>query len=208
MLSNVKNKANLADFLLRDWIAKLELRLKPAFEVYLAGGFHDINRAVKVVLGGHSEVPELGSDHEEADSRMFIHIAHGRYKLGVNRVVLWCLDTDVAAMCPRYCRLLGLRELYLKTGVRQKKRFIPMHDVANELGDSTSQMLPAIHAASGCDSTSAFFGIGKQRWLNLIEEHPELHNGLCHLGTVLLISTLKLRRPLCHSCRFCTVERN
>ncbi len=38
------------------------------------------------------------------------------------------------------------------------------------------------HAASGCDSTSAFFGIGKQRWLNLIEEHPELHNGLCHLG--------------------------
>ena len=71
MLSNPKNKANIANFLLTDWIKKCKNELPEGHEIYLSSGFHDMKRVVKVVLGSQSEIKELQSDHEEADSRMF-----------------------------------------------------------------------------------------------------------------------------------------
>ena len=56
------------------------------------GGFHDMKRAVKVVIGSQSKIEELQSDLEEADSRMFLHIAHAKQVLGVDRVLLWSID--------------------------------------------------------------------------------------------------------------------
>ena len=74
MLSNPKNKANIANFLLTDWIKKCKNELPEGHEIYLSGGFHDIKRVVKVVFGSQSEIKELQSDHKEADSRMFFCI--------------------------------------------------------------------------------------------------------------------------------------
>ena len=54
------------------------------------------------------------SDHEEADSRMFVHIAHTTQANNVKRVSLWSIDTDVAAMCPKYCLSCGIEEFYFK----------------------------------------------------------------------------------------------
>ena len=88
MLSNPKNKANIANFLLIDWIKKCKKEAPEGREIYLSNGFHDIKRAVKVVLGSQSEIEELQSDHEETDSRMFLHIAHAKQVLGVDRVLL------------------------------------------------------------------------------------------------------------------------
>ena len=51
MLSNPKNKANIANFLLTDWIKKCKKKLTEGREIYLSGGFHDMKRAIKVVLG-------------------------------------------------------------------------------------------------------------------------------------------------------------
>ena len=84
-------------------------------------------------------------------------------------------------MCPRYCFLLGINELYFKTGVKQK-RFIPMHKVAEQIGHEMSLILPVIHALSGCDSTSSFTGIGKLRWFKTVQSHPELVAGLKKVG--------------------------
>ena len=72
--------------------------------------------------------------------------------------------SDVATMCPMYSKLLGLEELFFKTGVKQRARYIPMHQVAVNLQQSGMCMaLSALHAFSGCDSTSAFFGIEQKR---------------------------------------------
>ena len=122
MLSNPKNKANIANFLLTDWIKKCEKELPERREIYLSGGFHDMKREVKVVLGSQSEIDEFKSDHKEADSRMFLHIAHTKQVLGVDRVLLWSIDSDVGAMCPRFCLLLDIKEFYFKTGVGKAKR--------------------------------------------------------------------------------------
>ena len=44
--------------------------------------------------------------------------------------------------------------------MKDKKRFILMHDVAERVGSEISQILPLLHAATGCDSTSAFASHG------------------------------------------------
>ena len=75
MLSNPKNKANIADFLLNYWIGICEEQPLPGYEIYFSGGFHDINRAVKVTPGHHIDIPQPGCDHEEGDSRTFLNIA-------------------------------------------------------------------------------------------------------------------------------------
>ena len=58
--------------------------------------------------------------------------------------------------------LLNIGELFFKTGVNNKKRFIPMHKICSEIGNDMSPVLPVIHALTGFDSTSAFSGIGKK----------------------------------------------
>ena len=45
-------------------------------------------------------------------------------------------------MCPKAVHLLILQQLFFKTGVKDKKQFIPMHDVAERVG---SEILKYCH---------------------------------------------------------------
>ena len=78
-----------------------------------------------------------------------------RICLSLSEQFCGALIRNVAAMCPRYCILLGINELYFKTGV---KPFIPMHRVAEEIGHEMSLILSVIHVLSGCDSASSASG--------------------------------------------------
>ena len=73
------------------------------------------------------------------------------------------------SICPRIAHLLDIK-LFFSIGVKEKKRYIPMYDVALELGDSMSLDPPVIHAVSGCDSPSLFCGVGKKWRLTTMEE--------------------------------------
>ena len=57
-----------------------------------------------------------------------------------------------------------------------------MHSVTRNLGRTLSAALPVIHALSGCNSTSAFSGIGEKRWLKVASHHPEIFERLCYIG--------------------------
>ena len=62
------------------------------------------------------------------------------------------------------------------TGLREK-----IYEVfSNDLADDVLKALPAIHALSGCDSTSAFLGIGKVK----------MHNAVCKVETFLAAAAL------------------
>lgn len=171
--SNSKNKSDFANLLLSDWITKHEQRSSPGHEIYLADGFHDIVRVVKVGPSNLSAAPELEADMK-ADSCMFLHVPHAKQTLGVNKMLMWSLNSDAASM---NSSILGVDECYFKDGDGQKKRFIPMHRVATELGTDMCFMLPNVHTITGCD----YFSLqGKKSWLQSAAEHPEL--GLKHLG--------------------------
>ena len=53
-------------------------------------------------------------------------------------------------------------------------RYIPAHAIAHSLGPSKAMALPAFHALTGCDTTSAFFGKGKKTAWSVWQSMPEL----------------------------------
>ena len=52
-------------------------------------------------------------------------------------------------------------KLWIAFGIRQNYRYILVHDIVGELGPSKALALPAFHALTVCDTTSAFFGKGQ-----------------------------------------------
>ena len=50
------------------------------------------------------------------------------------------------------------------------RRFIPVHDICRSYSPVFINILPAIHALTGCDSTSAFFGIGKKSVYTMVTD--------------------------------------
>lgn len=169
-LSNTVNKLNLADFVFNDLVELCKDQLPNERTVFLGGGFKDPKKAARVEKDVCISEESLEPDHEEADSRMFVHIDHAVRNLNVHSVVLWRVDSDVAALCPRNARLLNIK-LFFRTGAKEKRV------VELRLGDNISQALPVIHALSGSDSTSSFYGVGKKRWFTTMEKNPAVLEG-------------------------------
>ena len=59
----------------------------------LAGGFLYPQRTVLVTKGFKGDMPELKSDQEEADSRLFLHISYAQNMFKSVRTILWSIDS-------------------------------------------------------------------------------------------------------------------
>ena len=84
------------------------------------------------------------------------------------RIVIKTPDTDVVVLALYYFpQMKHVSEFWIETGrvtkTSDQRRFIPIHSISKSLGPLFCLILPAIHALSGCDSTSALFGIGNKR---------------------------------------------
>ena len=132
-LSNCKNKENLANFLFEDWCQEAAKRLRADHVLQLAGGFRDEEETVSVSQGRINYIEELRSDHEEADFRMFVHLKYAFYLNTVERYIIWSPDTDVAVLGVHFAEKFGLKEVYLRTGIKRKKRFIPIHKICQSV---------------------------------------------------------------------------
>ena len=78
-------------------------------------------------------------------------------------------------LCPNI-----VKTFYIKIGTGKNERLLNVTEAPFE--ESLSISLPGLHAFSGCDSTSAFHGIGKVKWLNLVKSHELYCDALCLLG--------------------------
>ena len=72
----------------------------------------------------------------------------------------------------------------MDVGVSSKntRRFICITDIANTLGPQLCASLPAFHAYSGCDYTSAFVRKGKVRPLKLLEKDIRIQEAFSQLA--------------------------
>ena len=163
-----------ATLFFNDWTVKARRLLKENEKLTLSGDFKDGQIALQITRHSQVNIDALRSDHEEADLRMFAQVSHAMELYSPGRVIIWIIDTDIAAICPRAMLLLDIKELYFKTGVKNKKSFIPMHAVSSEIGHSISLVLSVAHALTGCDSNSAFSGIGKQSMLNIFKSNERM----------------------------------
>ena len=140
----------------------------------LAGGFRNGRESIILTRDSAPMAFDLSSDHEEADSRMFVHVKHAKVVDNAKRVIIWSIDTDVATICLRTVKELNTQQLFFMTGTKQRKRFIPMHAILDNLGDDISIALSDLHALTGCDSNSALSGHGKKSILKVAQSNLTL----------------------------------
>ncbi len=135
--------------------------------------------AKSITKNGIRDIEQLKSTQEEADTRIILHVNHIRQP----NVITWSPDTDVLVLLIYYFKQLSsCRKLFMKTGVKDKTRFIPIHDICNSMDDQVCRLLLPIHSLTGCDSTSAVARIGKVKPWNLLVKSPAKFIGLNALG--------------------------
>ena len=97
---------------------------------------------------------------------MLLHAKHA--SSSISRVIIQSPDTDVLVLCATHFESIGCEELWFKTGVRDHLRYVPVHRLREKLGQKLCRCLPAFHALTGCDTTSALAGVSqKKAWERL-----------------------------------------
>ena len=79
-----------------------------------------------------------------------------------------------AVLAINHYHQLGLRELWIGFGAGKSFKDIPIHQIAQKLGQNCCKALLFFHAYTGCDVTSSMHGIGKKTAWNAWESHPEI----------------------------------
>ena len=144
------------------------LSTNPGRKLFLAGGFENGEEAKSIGLAGVQEAVDFYSTHKEADTRMILHAVHANKVFERNdmtgRVIIKMPDTDVLVLAIHYYPQMDrVKEFWIETGTVTRttdlRRFIPVHDICHSKSPLFLKVLPAIHALTGCDSTSVFFSV-------------------------------------------------
>lgn len=110
---------------------------------------------------------------EEADTRLFLHVADAAKK-GLKNVLVRTVDSDVVVLAVAVFQKVDLEEMWIAFGTGSTFCYIGIHKVVAALGPSTSDALLAFHSFTGCDTTSAFCGRGKKTAWDTWLVYPEV----------------------------------
>ena len=171
---------SLSAFLTEAWVEMAKHLLPAEKELVISGGTMDGNVALRIKNGHCHEVPALNSDHEEADTRMLLHAQHASQD--AQRIIIQSPDTDVLLLCVTHCDEIGTGELWFRTGVKDRLRYIPAQKIVLSLGPLICKALPAFHSLTGCDSTSALSKIGKKKAWKSISNNKVHQESLACVG--------------------------
>ena len=114
-------------------------------------------------------------NHEEADTKMMVFALRED-----TDVVIVARDTDVLIlMIYIYAKRKITSNLYMKYAAG---KYANIGKIVEYLGIDLSLKLVHIHAVTGCDTTSYFYGVGKMKVLNKCKKEPKLLSLLNDLG--------------------------
>lgn len=170
-LSLADNKVDLAHFLSEELCSQAP----DDKEIVVAGGFREELevRSSKPT----TDLTHLKATHEEADTRLVLHAVHASSQF--NTVVVSSRDTDVLVLLVSHFTRVQCEHLWMLSGTTNKRRYIPIDAVFNNLPrDSATTLLP-FHALTGCDTTSYFANHTKMSSWKVFKEHHQL---LINLG--------------------------
>jgi hypothetical protein len=68
------------------------------------------------------------------------------------------------------------------SSTKDRRRYIPVHEICSTLSPVFTNILPAAHAVTGCDTTSLLFGIGKRGVFKVLKENPDNFKDLSNLA--------------------------
>ena len=120
---------------------------------------------------------QIPCTHEEADTRIFVHLKNAIERDCISSACIMCNDTDIVILATAFFKELeikGLQKLWVSFGIGRNRRWIPIHDLSISLGPSKCKGLLFFHALSGCDNVSGFKGKGKKSFYQTWSVFPEI----------------------------------
>ena len=143
-------------------------------------------------------------DHEEADTRMCVHIQDSLQK-GARKILVRTVDTDVIViLAGHFFQLQSMYEeldIWVGFGTGKYFRYYYLNKICEDLGKQKCQALPFYHSFSGCDTTSQFCGKAKKSTWEAWKSYPRVTSTF---GSVMEnpFQLLKINSPM-----FETLER-
>jgi len=122
-----------------------------------------------------SEV-KLQGNHDEADTRLILHSCEA-VNQGYKRVLVICRDTDVMLLLVHFIPA-QTAEVWMISGRAKKRKCYPIHALSKRFAKPLRDNLLCFHAFTGCDTSSAFSGHGKQSCWKTFKNHPHLVQGI------------------------------
>lgn len=167
--STTKIPQKWADFL-RDNQNKMELFQFLNHEIEEHSFFRPV-----ITSGNDSSVGTC--DHEEADTRIVVHLIDAA-KHGHKNIVVKTVDTDVIViLVGLFSQIVNdhpLLQINVEFGVGKDLRVVSINKLHASLGNDISNSLPFFHAFTGSDSTSGFRGKGKKTIFKIWKSFPEV----------------------------------
>ena len=184
-ISNPRNKINLCTFLTQA-LSELGRKKLPQGKCLVIGGGCSDGESSLHIRRDHATVTlrDLQANHEEADTRLLFHAKHASQP--DSRIIIHSPDTDVLVLGISFYDELGCKELWLRTGSKDRLRYIPLYEISIKVGPKICKALPEFHALTGSDATSAFAGVGKKRAYNIFEDSEIHQESLSQLGQITL----------------------
>jgi len=159
-LRDEKNKEELFKFLS---IKTMAFKFCDGKEVFVTNG--------QFVLTNSATQPMSQCDHEEADTRIVIHLIDA-LKKGLNTCLVRTVDTDVIVILIRQLSYLltvnSNANIWVVFGTGKNYAFWHINTISFNLGEEKSTGLPFFHSFTGCDTTSSFFR-RRKKWIRSLE---------------------------------------
>ena len=97
----------------------------------------------------------LHCNHEETNTKMFLHVNDITLQ-GHSKIIIHTVETDVLVLAVSVlARLKDQSEkLWVDFGVGKCRKYVPVHIIFNNLGESRVRGLSFLHAFTGCDQVS------------------------------------------------------
>ena len=173
-LRDTKNKKELFAFLTSKVAGII---WPPDKSVYITSG--------QYVESMNSSRPMLACNHEEADTRIVVHVMHA-LEQGMKSVLVRTVDTDVIVILVGVCAMLATiqpsADIWVAFGTGKNYTLYSIVHICASLGHHKSQALPVFHAFTGCDTTSSFRGKGKKSAWNAWQACDEVTETFMHLA--------------------------
>ena len=114
-----------------------------------------VTSGMRVLTKGTSR-QMIPCDHEEADTRLLVHVMNS----GCSTCLVRTVDTDVVViLIGKFHCLLTLHlsaRIWVAFGTGKNFEYLDINSISRALGKQKSLALPVFHSFIGCDTTSTF----------------------------------------------------
>ena len=126
-------------------------------------------------------VSVLDSSQEETDSRVALYCKYGS-ELGYKSIRVRSPDSDIFFLLLYYAKAFTETTILFETGKGNNRRLLNVTEAAKQYTQQQCSALLGLHAFTGCDTCSAFKGIGKKKPIKLLQKNPTFYQVFELLG--------------------------